>query len=212
MLYRFRDPISGLTHLAGALVALAGLPVLLYLGRGDPRTEIALLVYGASLVAMFGSSATYHLVKARPQVTQRLRKLDHSAIYLLIAGTYTPICLHFFHGFWCWGMLGLIWTLALAGIGAKLFIINTPRWLTAGTYLLMGWLAVMASGEMLRAMPAGALWGVLVGGLFYTVGAVVYAAEWPRLAPGKFGFHELWHVFVILGALSHFWVVARYVA
>ena len=143
---------------------------------------------------------------------QVLRKLDHTAIYALIAGTYTPICLHFFSGFWAWGMLVIIWGLALAGIVVKLFVIKAPRWLTAGIYLVMGWLSLMAIRQMLLFMPVGALVCLLLGGLFFTVGAVVYILKKPDFFPGIFGFHEIWHIFVILGCLSHFILIAAYVA
>ena len=138
MLKRLREPVSGLTHLVTAIAAVPGLAALLWLGRGSLAKELSLLVYGSSLVLMFSSSAAYHLANSGPQAVQRLRKLDHSAIYLLIAGTYTPICLHFFDGFWRWGMLGIIWGMALIGVTVKLFVIKAPRWLTAGVYLSMG--------------------------------------------------------------------------
>ncbi len=212
MFEKLRDPVSGLTHLGAAIAAAVGLVVLLYLGRGNTLKEVSLLVYGISLVLMFLASALYHMIKSRPEVIQRLRKFDHSAIYLLIAGTYTPICLHFFSGFWRWGLLGIIWGMALAGIGVKLFVIKAPRWVTAGIYLLMGWLAISAIREMLQSMPVSALVWLLVGGLFFTVGAVVYITKKPDFWPGIFGFHEVWHIFVILGCLSHFILVAAFIA
>lgn len=212
MFKKLRDPVSGLTHLGAAIAAAVGLVVLLYLGRGNTLKEVSLLVYGISLILMFLASALYHMIKSRPEVIQRLRKFDHSAIYLLIAGTYTPICLHFFSGFWRWGLLGIIWGMALAGIGVKLFVIKAPRWVTAGIYLLMGWLAISAFREMLQSMPVSALVWLLVGGLFFTVGAVVYITKKPDFWPGIFGFHEVWHIFVILGCLSHFILVAAFIA
>jgi hemolysin III len=161
---------------------------------------------------MLAASAAYHLIDARPRLARILRTLDHSAIYLLIAGTYTPICLRFFTGFWEWGLLAIIWSLAIAGIGVKVLILNAPRWLTAGIYLGMGWLATAGMREMLLHVPAGALAWLLAGGLFFTVGAAVYISRRPNFVPGVFGFHEIWHVFVILGCLSHFIVMAAYVA
>lgn len=212
MFRKLREPVNGLTHLAAAVLALLGLAGLLILGHDSLVKVIALLIYGFSLVLMFSSSAAYHLVKARPPIMQVLRKLDHTAIYALIAGTYTPICLHFFSGFWAWGMLVIIWGLALAGIVVKLFVIKAPRWLTAGIYLVMGWLSLMAIRQMLLFMPVGALVCLLLGGLFFTVGAVVYILKKPDFFPGIFGFHEIWHIFVILGCLSHFILIAAYVA
>jgi hemolysin III len=212
MFTRFRDPVSGFTHLFAAAAAGVGLGLLLYLGWGQWLKWTSLLIYGLSLVLMFSASSLYHLVKSSPTVILWLRKLDHSAIYLLIAGTYTPICLHYFTGFWRWGLLAIIWSMALAGIGIKLFIIKAPRWVTAGIYLVMGWLAVMGVGEILRAMPPGAVLWLLLGGIFFTVGAVIYILKRPNLVPGVFGFHELWHIFVILGALAHFITIARFIA
>jgi hemolysin III len=157
---------------------------------------------------MFAASAAYHLALAGDRVLLMLRKLDHSAIYLLIAGTYTPICLLFFRGFWREGLLAIIWGMALTGIIVKMFIIRAPRWVSAGIYLVMGWLCVMGFREILATLPAGALGWLLAGGLFYTIGAVVYITKKMDLLPGLFGFHEVWHIFVILGALSHYLLVA----
>jgi hemolysin III len=169
---------------------------------------VAYLIYGISLVLMFSSSAAYHLTRSSDRVMLILRKLDHTAIYLLIAGSYTPMCLIFFEGFWRVGMLTIIWSMALVGIIVKLFVIKAPRWVTAGLYLLMGWTCVMAVGEMIRTMPAGAFVWLILGGLFYTVGAVIYITRKLDFKPDVFGFHEVWHIFVILGAASHFIMIA----
>jgi hemolysin III len=161
---------------------------------------------------MLSASAVYHLVRARPDIELFLRKIDHSAIYLLIAGTYTPVCMFFFDGFFRWGLLAIIWGMALIGIVVKLFVIKAPRWATAGIYLVMGWLAVFGVKEMLAVMPAGALVWLLLGGIFYSVGAVIYITRKMDFFPGVFGFHEVWHIFVVLGCLSHFILIARYIA
>ncbi len=194
------------------MLALPGAVWLAYVGRHDLLRLASLLIYGLSLVLMFSASAAYHLIDAQPRLATTLRTLDHSAIYLLIAGTYTPICLRFFTGFWGWGLVAIVWSLAMAGIGVKVFILNAPRWLTAGIYLAMGWLATAGMREMLIHVPAGALAWLLAGGLLFTVGAAVYISRRPDFVPGVFGFHEIWHVFVILGCLSHFIVMAAYVA
>jgi len=207
-----RNPFSGLTHLGAAIAAAIGLAVLLFIGRNDITKEISLAIYGISLILMFAASAIYHLIKAPPQTIKVLRKFDHAAIYLLIAGTYTPICLHFFHGFWKWGMVGIIWGMAVAGVAIKVFMINAPRLLSTGIYLLMGWLALTAIKEILTAMPVHALIWLLSGGIFFTLGAVVYIARKPDFFPEVFGFHEVWHIFVILGCLCHFVVIAVFVA
>jgi hemolysin III len=212
MLKKLREPVNGLTHLFSAVAAAVGLAALLYLGRGDVPKQVSLFIYATSLVLMFAASATYHLLRCGPQTSLFLRKLDHSSIYLLIAGTYTPICLHFFSGFWQWGILAVIWSMACIGIIVKLFVIHAPRWVTTAVYLLMGWLSLFAIPEMLRAMPVGALAWLLLGGVLFTVGAGVYVAKKPDWFPGVLGFHEIWHVFVILGCLSHFILIAAFVA
>jgi len=212
MLSKLREPVNALTHFFAAIASGAGLILLLAIGRGNMEHAVALSVYGLSLILLFAASAAYHSVRARPAAIATLRRLDHSAIFLLIAGTYTPFSAIMFDGFWKWGLLTIIWSLAAVGIFAKFFMMSSPRWLSAGIYLIMGWLCVAAIGEMLRVLPAGALILLLSGGLLYTMGAVVYITKRMNFWPGTFGFHELWHVFVMLGALAHFLAIAVYVA
>ncbi len=212
MFSNLREPVSGLTHLAGAIVALIGQIVLLVMGWPGVEKIIATLIYGLSLIGLFSASAVYHLVNAGPKVTAALRKLDHAAIYLLIAGSYTPFCLLAFEGFFRWGMLAIVWTFALVGIIVKLFYMGAPRWVSAAIYLLMGWLCLLAAGEMFTALPTFSLAWMIAGGVIYTLGAVVYAAKLFDFAPGKFGFHEVWHIFVLLGATAHFIAVLGVVA
>jgi hemolysin III len=217
MFQKFRDPVSGLMHLVAAVAAVVGSAGLLYLGRNDGAKEAALAVYGSSLVLMFSASAAYHSIRSGRRITRWLHRLDHASIYLLVAGTYTPICLHFFTGIWRWGLLGTVWCMGFIGIGLKLFAAKVPRWLTASISLLMGWLSLLAIPEVFRTMRVGTMgvgaivWLVL-GGLFFSVGAVVYITKRPNYFPRVFGFHEIWHIFVILGCLSHYIVIAVYVA
>jgi hemolysin III len=211
MLRGLREPVNGLTHFGAALAAAVGLIILMWAARESPAKLVALTVYGLALVFMFSASTAYHLVNAGPRVMAWLRKLDHTAIYLLIAGTYTPICLHYLTGTWRWLPLVIVWSLAIIGITVKLFVIRAPRWVTAGVYLLMGWLAIGGVRQILASIPGGALLWLVLGGLFFTGGAVIYILKRPDPLPGIFGFHEIWHVFVILGALSHFIVMVAYV-
>jgi hemolysin III len=204
MLKKLREPVNSLTHWAGAILALAGLIALLIVGWSTPAKIISLLIYGLSLIAMFSASATYHMVQAKDKVLLILRKIDHSAIYLLIAGTYTPFCVNAFDGFWKWGMLSIIWTLAIVGIVIKVFYIKAPRWLNAGIYVVMGWLCLGAAGQMLATLPMWVFAWLLAGGVIYTLGAVVYITKFFNFRPGVFGFHEVWHIFVLLAALAHF--------
>jgi len=212
MFKKLREPVNGLTHLGAAIAAGIGLIVLLIVGWGNVGKTISLTIYGTSLILLFTASATYHLVRAKPGILNFLRKMDHSAIYLLIAGTYTPFCFNLFTGFWQWGMLALIWSLALIGVAVKLLWINTPRWLYTGVYIAMGWLAIFGAKELLSTLPPGAIAWLLLGGITFTVGAVIYATKSFNFFPGIFGFHEVWHIFVILGASAHFIGVLVYIA
>jgi len=204
MLKKLREPVNSLTHWGGAILALAGLIALLIIGWDTPAKIISFIVYGASLIFMFSASATYHMVRVKDKALEIFRKIDHSAIYLLIAGTYTPFCINAFEGFWKWGMLSIIWSLAAIGIVVKIFYIRAPRWLNAGIYLIMGWLCVAASGQLLAALPAWVLVWLIIGGVIYTLGAVVYITKIFNFKPGVFGFHEVWHIFVLLAAAAHF--------
>ena len=204
MISKLREPINGLTHLCGAIAALFGQIALLIVGWSGTAKIISLLVYGLSLIALFSASATYHLANAKPVVLQTLRKLDHSAIYLLIAGTYTPFCINAFTGFFRWGLLSIIWTIALTGILVKVFYVRAPRWLNASVYVVMGWLCVSAVGQMPVVLTGITIVWLIIGGVVYTLGAVIYATKIFNFVPGKFGFHEVWHIFVLLGAIAHF--------
>ena len=204
MLSKLREPVNGLTHLGGAIAALIGQIALLIVGWSGTAKIISLLVYGLSLIALFSTSTAYHLIKAKPAILQTLRKLDHSAIYLLIAGTYTPFCINAFTGFFRWGLLTIIWTVAMAGIVVKIVYVRAPRWLNATVYVAMGWLCVSAVGQMPAVLPICTIAWLIVGGVVYTLGAIIYATKIFDFVPGKFGFHEVWHIFVIFGAVAHF--------
>jgi hemolysin III len=175
MLSKLREPVNGLTHLGGAILGFFGMIVLLIFARGEPVKVVSVLVYGLGLMAMFSASGIYHSAMVKPAVLQVLRKIDHSAIFLLIAGTYTPFCLLAFKGFWHWGLLALIWAIAAIGIVVKVFYIKSPRWLHTGIYFALGWLCVMAAPQMPSVLPLAATIGLFVGWILYTLGAVVYA-------------------------------------
>ena len=139
MFKKFREPVNSLTHWGGAILAVLGLIALLLVGWSRPAKVISIIIYGLTLICMFSASATYHMVRVKEKALEAFRKFDHAAIYLLIAGTYTPFCINAFSGFWKWGLLSLVWSLAAIGIVVKMFIIRAPRWLNAGIYILMGW-------------------------------------------------------------------------
>jgi len=209
---RMREPVNGLTHYFAALAAIVGVIVLLILSRADYLKQESLLVYGASLVLMLTASAAYHLIKGSPRRMQFLRKIDHSAIFILIAGTYTPVCVNLMTGFWQWGMLAVIWMIATVGTVSKIFWINAPRWFSAVVYVAMGWLALVGTKEILAVLPVGAIIFLVLGGAVFTLGALVYITKTMNFFPGVFGFHEVWHIFVIVGCLCHFALMAFYVA
>ena len=201
---KLRNPISGLSHLGAAILSLFGLISLISFSWGDTPKVVSVTIYGITLIAMFSASAVYHMTISSPKVIEILRKIDHAAIYLLIAGTYTPFCVNAFSGFWQWGLLSIIWGLAFIGVGIKIFIIRVPRWVNAGIYLLMGWMIIAAIGEMITTLPAEVLTWLIIGGIIYTLGAVVYITKKMDFKPGIFGFHEVWHIFVIFAATAHY--------
>jgi hemolysin III len=209
---RLREPVNGLTHLAGVLLACVGLLVLLARATSAGRTDqiVAFGIFGLSLVALYSASTLYHLLPLSPTGVARLRRVDHMMIFVLIAGTYTPFCLLALDGAWRVGLLGVIWSLALCGVLLKIFWMGTLRWLSVALYLGMGWVAVIAAPALFLAVPAGGMIWVLGGGLLYTAGALIYALKRPNPAPGTFGFHELWHLFVVAGSACHYWAVLRY--
>jgi hemolysin III len=204
MISKLREPVNGLTHLGGAIAAFFGQIALLIVGWSGTARIISLLVYGVSLILMFSASATYHMAKVKPKILGILRRIDHAAIFLLIAGTYTPFCINAFTGFFRWGLLAIIWVIAIIGILLKVFVPGMPRWLHTGLYVVMGWLCLSTVGQMPIVLSGWAIFWLIAGGVTYTLGAVVYATKIFNFAPGKFGFHEVWHIFVLLGALAHF--------
>lgn len=213
MLHKLREPVSGLTHLAGALLSVAGLILLVVTGvlKGTVWHVVSFAIFGVSLILLYTASALYHLLPLSPAGIKTLKRVDHMMIFVLIAGTYTPFCLLPLRGPWGWTLLGLIWSIALGGIAMKIFWLNAPRWLSTVLYVLMGWIVLIAIYPLSQVVPAGGIFWLVTGGVIYTLGAVVYATQWPDFVPGKFGFHELWHLFVMGGSFSHFWAVLRYV-
>lgn len=213
MLSRFRDPISGFTHLLGAILSVGALGCLLWVSitQGNAWHIASFAIFGASLILLYSSSAIYHIVQASARVIQILRRIDHTMIFVLIAGTYTPFCLGPLWGPWGFWLLGVIWGVAVLGILFSIFWIEAPRWLTTGLYLVMGWAIVIAAAPLVRTLPCGSLIWLAIGGLMYSLGAVIYATKKPNPLPGVFGFHEIWHLFVMAGSFSHFVSVMRYI-
>ena len=200
------EQFNSITHLIGAAAALAGLVVLVVAAsrQGDPWKIVSFSIYGATLLLLYVSSALYHSLRGKGKDV--FRKLDHHAIYLLIAGTYTPFTLVTLRGAWGWSLFGVIWGLAVLGIVVDSLPQKGLRILPVVIYLLMGWLVLMALKPLLQALPSmGFVW-LLVGGLFYTGGIVFYALD-KRVRH----FHGIWHLFVLLGSISHYITVLFYV-
>ena len=200
--------------MTGGLLASIGLIVLLVTAASEERTDqlVAFGIFGFSLITLYSASALYHLLPLSPLGVARLRRVDHMSIFLLIAGTYTPFCLLALDGGWQVALLCLIWGLALCGILLKLLWMEAPRWLSVALYLGMGWVALVAAPALFRAVPAGGMAWVLAGALVYSAGALIYGLKRPNPVPGVFGFHELWHLFVMAGSACHFWAVLGYIA
>lgn len=207
----FKDPVAGLTHVAAGLAALVGGVALWFGGHGDLAKQFSLLIYSASLVALYAASSTYHLIRTTPPWTALLRKIDHAAIFALIAGSYTPVAVNVLDGGWRWGVLLGMWAAALAGIVFKIVTIKTRRGVNAGMYVAMGWLGTLPAYRAFQLLPPGAAVWLALEGLFFTLGAIIYATRRLDFVPGVFGFHEVWHLFVIGGSLSHFMFVLLYI-
>jgi hemolysin III len=209
---RLREPFCGLSHMAGAGLSLVGLVALVSVSYGNPWHLTAFSIYGATLILLYTASTLYHSLPVAPSRVEQLRALDHAAIYGLIAGTYTPICLIALRGAWGWSLLGVEWGIALTAATLRLTCPRFPDWVSYALYVLMGWLAVIALGPLFEALSAAGVAWLLGGGLLYTVGAIVMALDRPRLWPGVFGSHDLWHVFVLAGSACHFVVIRWFVA
>lgn len=216
-----RDPYDGLrlwsaiTHGLGAALALLGTVLLLVktiLCGADPWRIVSFSVYGLSMFCLYLASTLYHSVNTSPGGRIGLRKYDHISIYLLIAGSYTPVCLIVLRGAWGWGLFAGIWSLALLGIVLTLYWIDCPRAVTTLLYLAMGWLAISAIFPLGRALGREGMVWLIAGGIFYTVGGILYALKWPGRNNPRFGCHEIFHVFILLGSLCHYLMMYRVIA
>lgn len=193
---------NAVTHGAGFVLSVTGFVILLVLAalRGSAWHIVSCAIYGATLVCLYAASTLYHGIPS-PRLKRALRIFDHSAIYLLIAGTYTPFLLVNMRGGWGWSLFGVVWGLALAGILLKFWFVDRFQILSTTVYLLMGWLAVIAARPLLMMVPRAGLVWLLAGGLLYTSGVVFYA--WKRIPYN----HVIWHVFVLAGSTCHYFAV-----
>lgn len=192
--------LRGWFHAAASVGALLVTIALLVKTYGNTASFIAALVFGLSMVVLYTVSSIYHLGTWQGRRERVLRAFDHANIFLLIAGTYTPICVNVLTGGLRVTMLVLIWGLAALGIGSVLFTMHLPRWIMTGLYIGMGWVALIAMPEIVRQLPLPATLLLGAGGLLYTIGGVIYALRRPNPLPRIFGFHEIFHLFVIAGS------------
>lgn len=203
-----KPKLRGVSHEWAFFMSL-GFGVALIVLAETPKATLAVAIYAVSLSALFGTSALYHRVNwKRPQVRQWMRRLDHSMIFFLIAGTYTPFALLVLDGTLAMAILAVVWIGAIAGAIVEMIWIDHPKWASALIYLSLGWVAVATFPELWSSMGVAGTLLVAAGGLLYTAGAVVYAVQRPNPSPAIFGYHEIFHLLVIAAAIAHFSAVA----
>lgn len=208
-----KDRISALTHFIGFLAALTGMPLLLMKAAARHADAMpALSIFMGSMILLYGASASYHAFNINPKANLILKRIDHCNIFLLIAGSYTPICVMALPPEKGAGLLLFIWSAAFLGIIFKLFFVTCPKWVSSVLYIAMGWACVSYIPLLARSMQGGFLW-LLAGGIFYTVGGVIYAMRlnlFKKFARFGFGNHELFHLFVMAGSLCHYLMIYLY--
>ena len=209
-----REPINGFTHLAGAVLSFFGLLALVIktsLNSPDTIALTAVIIFGLSMILLYAASATYHLVVSSDKVISFLRRLDHAMIFVLIAGSYTPFCLIALQGVTGWVLFGIIIAAAVAGVCFKLIWFKCPRWISTVIYVAMGWISIFLIVPLHRALSLEGVTLLIGGGIFYTIGALIYATKPAFLKSKYLGYHEIFHVFIMLGTLTHFFCVFNYV-
>ena len=211
-----KDPGSAITHFIGMLMAIfAAFPLLIKAAHEPSRIYlISLAIYAVSLILLYAASTTYHTFDLSERVNTILKKIDHMMIFVLIAGSYTPICLIALHGRTGIALCALVWAAAIGGILVKAFWINCPKWFSSVLYIAMGWLCVLAFHPLFLALSRPAFGWLLAGGIIYTVGGVIYSLKMPvfNAKHKKFGTHEIFHLFVMGGSFCHFIVMYYFVA
>jgi hemolysin III len=206
-----RPLLRGYLHAGAAIGAALGGTSLVVLSSGDLPRQLSMLVYGAGLTLLFAFSAVYHLRAWGPVRAAVLRRIDHANIFVLIAATYTPLAFNMFSGGWRVGILGAVWGAAIVGVGAAVAGVQLRRWARAGLYVGMGWIALAAIGQISETLPWPGIALLITGGVLYSAGALFYAGRWPDIWPRIFGYHEVFHLLTIAGALAFYVVVLVYV-
>lgn len=216
MKFKVKDPGSALTHFIGMLLALfASAPLIIKAARAPGYTHVlALTIFIISMILLYAASTIYHTLDISPKVNQILRKVDHMMIFILIAGTYTPVCMLVLGDRTGWTMLALVWGIAIIGMLINALWITCPKWFSSLIYIAMGWVCVLAFGKITTALPRPAFFWLLAGGIIYTVGGIIYALKLPifNTKHKNFGSHEIFHLFVMGGSLCHYVMMFAYVA
>lgn len=210
-----REPGSAITHFVGMMLAvLAAMPLLAKAGLSGSKTAVeAMMIFMGSMVLLYGASALYHSVVVPNQILKIFRKLDHMMIFVLIAGSYTPVCMIVLGGKEGYTLLAAVWGIAAAGMLIKMLWINCPKWFSSVIYIAMGWVCVFVFGQLLDTLSTAAFLWLLAGGIIYTVGGVIYALKLPIFNSRhvNFGSHEIFHLFVMAGSVCHFIFMYQYV-
>ena len=204
-------PWSAVTHGAGVGLGILGAVLLLLrtVQTGAAWRLVPFAVYAASMIGLYTASTLYHCLNTDVKGRIALRKYDHISIYFLIAGSYTPICLIALPPAWGWTMTAIVWALAAAGTVMALLWIYAPRRDTSGIYIDKGWMAVFMLPALLKYLPSAGFFWLFLGGGLYTVGGVLYAVKWPGRNNPRFGCHEIFHIFILLGSIAHFFLMYR---
>lgn len=194
--------MRGWFHAVAAVASVVLTVALCWRARADPARSISLAIFGLSMVELYTVSALYHIGRWKLSVRRVWRALDHANIFVLIAGTYTPLCFNVLEGWLRPTLLTVIWVCAVVGVALATLTLRAPRWLTATLYVAMGWVAIFALPAFVHALSWPPVLLLLGGGVLYTIGALVYARRWPNPFPRVFGFHEVFHLFVIAGSVA----------
>ncbi|WP_199620349.1 PAQR family membrane homeostasis protein TrhA [Paenibacillus alkalitolerans] len=208
---RMKEPANTITHLIPFVAGIAGLVFLILETLHDAARLTTGIIFGASVILLYGASTAYHWIRTTPGKVRMLRKLDHIAIFLLIAGTYTPVLYFGLEGWWRWSMLISVYVLSLIGILMKVWFIQIPRSISTAFYIALGWIALIPLAQIVNVFPIEAFVLMILGGVAYTVGGIIYATKIFNFVPNKFGFHEVFHIFVSVGTLLHFVMIAFYI-
>lgn len=216
MIQKLKDPGSAITHGIGMLVAAtAATPLIIKASKdAQPGHILSLLIFMVSMILLYGASTLYHSLNLSEKGNRILKKLDHAMIFILIAGSYTPVCIIVIPGPIGYGLLALIWIIAIIGILLKMFYINCPHWLSSGIYISMGWTCLLAFSPIVHNLPRPAFFLLLAGGIIYTIGGIIYALKLPIFNQNhkNFGSHEIFHLFVMGGSLCHYLMAYLYLA